>query len=284
MNAPSRRRAVVVVDVAAVEEHPVLDRDRVQVAGAHADEGVARAEGWRPRSTSRLAVGALAGASRAAARTGTGSSSRSAARRRSRTARRRRGARAGRCRPPARRSSRPAGRRSSRARRARSPGRARSGRRACSPAARARRTARRAPPGRSRLAPCLWGDCRDGGRRARGISRNGDRGLPRTGSAPETRCPRWRAAIASWHEDAPSFTSGLVRADRVRARVRDVLRRPRAHRGQGRQTRSRTRSTSCTSSASSTSTGRTRSRGSSSASTRSSTPSTRCTSGATGRC
>ena len=135
MNAPSRRALVVGVDVAAVHEDAVLDGDRVQVAGAHADERVARRRG--------LVLGDVearrrrrGGRSTRAARTGTGSSSTSSARRCGRTGRRRRGARAGTCRPPARRSSRPAARRSSRAPRARSHRRARSGRRACSPAAR----------------------------------------------------------------------------------------------------------------------------------------------------
>ena len=187
---------VVLVDVAALHEHAVLHRDRVQVAGAHADERVARGRGGvlGRRRGRRRRRGAR---SRPAARRGTGSSSTSSARRCGRTARRRRGARAGRCRPPARRSSRPAGRRSSRARRARSRGRAPSGRRACSRAARARRTARRAPLDRWRPA-CLRTLPGASPGRKRGLPA-GACGEPRTRTRSAARC----RAAASRHSFEP---------------------------------------------------------------------------------
>ena len=107
MNAFARRAAIAGVGIRAVHEHLVLDRDRVQFAGPHADERIARrrrAAARRPPRRRRC--GAWSTAFRTA---DAGTASRTAGRPCSRTGRRPRAAPGGSVRPPAGRSSRPAG-------------------------------------------------------------------------------------------------------------------------------------------------------------------------------
>ena len=119
-------RLVVRIDVRAMQEHPILNGDRVQLAGAHGEEGVALCA--VPRSRSPSCRHSSAPPATAAATAGAGNASRHAGRHCSRTAQHPRAAAGGSGRPPARRSSRRADRRATRYRHRRSPGRAAVGR------------------------------------------------------------------------------------------------------------------------------------------------------------